>query len=191
VLVAAQQEARALGHGWVGTEHLLLGLLHEREGPAARVLRDLKLELDAVRPEIARIAGDREELEPGPFPLTPRVKRVLELALREALSLGDDLIEPPHLLVALGRESEGVAAQILAEHGADVAKLRGITTYAMSHLALPPQRGVASVPMEYRAVALEGDAGEWTRRLNELAGEGWELESLMPDRAVFRRPRQS
>ena len=193
VLSAAQQEARALKHNYIGTEHLLLAILRDPEGPAARALAAQGIVFEGVRNRVAEEIGEGEEVTPGQIPFTPRTKKVLELAFREALETGEDLMEPQHILVAIAREGEGFAAEILAEHGADLRKLRGLVTYAAGHF--PPAPGEIGPPWlpggwEYQVVTLVGSAEDWTRRLNELAGEGWQLESVQPDRAVFRRPRR-
>jgi ATP-dependent Clp protease ATP-binding subunit ClpC len=117
-VVLAQDEARGLGHNYIGTEHLLLGLLREEEGIAARVLEARKVDLDVVRAEVSRIVGIGEALETGQVSFTPRAKRVLELSLKEALALGHDWIGTEHVLLGLAREKEGVAALILADLGA-------------------------------------------------------------------------
>ena len=124
VVVLAQEEARALRHNYIGTEHLLLGLLREEEGLAARVLGDLGVTVDRVRGQVVRIVGSGEEVTSGQIPFTPRAKKVLELALREALSLGHNYIGTEHLLLALVRENEGVAARILLDFDADSEKIR-------------------------------------------------------------------
>jgi ATP-dependent Clp protease ATP-binding subunit ClpC len=103
-VVLAQDEARGLGHNYIGTEHLLLGLLREEEGIAARVLEARKVDLDVVRAEVSRIVGIGEALETGQVPFTPRAKRVLELSLKEALALGHDWIGTEHVLLGLARE---------------------------------------------------------------------------------------
>jgi plasmid stability protein len=192
VLVAAQQEARQLGHGYLGGEHLLLGVLREPGGPVSRVLEEQRLSLTTVRARVAEEVGEGGDVPPGPLPFTPRAKKALELALREALDSGEDLIEPQHILVGLAREGEGFAAKILAEQGADPSTLRGMTAYAAAHLSpVPAQIGPPWAPgeFEYHVAPLEGTAEEWTRRLNELAADGWQLEGVQPDRAVFRRQR--
>jgi ATP-dependent Clp protease ATP-binding subunit ClpA len=118
VVVLAQDEARLLKHNYIGTEHILLGLLREAEGLAARVLESLGVTLDDVRLQVARIIGEGEEVATaGQIPFTPRSKKVLELALREALSLGHDYIGTEHILLGVVREGEGVAATILAGFG--------------------------------------------------------------------------
>jgi ATP-dependent Clp protease ATP-binding subunit ClpC len=111
VVVLAQDEARTLKHNYIGTEHILLGLLREEEGLAARVLRSLDITVEEVRAQVARIIGQGDEPPDANVPFTPRAKKVLELALREALSLGDNYIGTEHILLALVRENEGVAAR--------------------------------------------------------------------------------
>jgi ATP-dependent Clp protease ATP-binding subunit ClpC len=126
VVVFAQDEARGLGHNYIGTEHLLLGLLREQEGLAARVLQSLDVTLEEARAQVVRIIGQSdEEVTNGHVPLTPRSKKVLELALREALSLGHEYVGTEHILLGLVRENEGVAARILLDFDADAEKIRG------------------------------------------------------------------
>jgi ATP-dependent Clp protease ATP-binding subunit ClpC len=124
VVVLAQDEARALKHNYIGTEHLLLGLLREEEGLAARVLESLDITVEEVRAQVARIVGQGDEVTTGQIPFTPRAKKVLELALREALSLGHNYIGTEHILLGLVRENEGVAARILLDFDADAEKIR-------------------------------------------------------------------
>jgi ATP-dependent Clp protease ATP-binding subunit ClpC len=124
VVVLAQDEARALKHNYIGTEHILLGLLREEEGLAARVLESLDITVEEVRAQIARIVGQGDEVTTGQIPFTPRAKKVLELALREALSLGHNYIGTEHILLGLVRENEGVAARILLDFDADAEKIR-------------------------------------------------------------------
>jgi ATP-dependent Clp protease ATP-binding subunit ClpC len=118
VVVLAQDEARGLGHNYIGTEHLLLGLLREEEGIAARVLVSRKLSLEEVRVEVGRIIGPGDVLPERQIPFTPRAKKTLELSLREALSLGHNYIGPEHILLGLAREGGGVAAGIMLQAGA-------------------------------------------------------------------------
>ena len=121
----AQEEARLLGHSFIGTEHLLLGLIHEGEGVAARALESLGVTLEAVRQKVAETLGGPGSAEPsGSPPFTPRAKKVLELALRESLQLGHDFVGTEHLLLGLVREGEGVAVQVLAMLGADPLRVR-------------------------------------------------------------------
>jgi ATP-dependent Clp protease ATP-binding subunit ClpC len=123
VVVLAQDEARALKHNYIGTEHILLGLLRE-DGLAARVLESLDITVEEVRAQVARIVGQGDEVTTGQIPFTPRAKKVLELALREALSLGHNYIGTEHILLGLVRENEGVAARILLDFDADADKIR-------------------------------------------------------------------
>ena len=124
VVVLAQEEARTLKHNYIGTEHVLLGLLREEEGLAARVLESLDITAEKVRSQVVRIVGSGEEVTSGQIPFTPRAKKVLELALREALSLGHNYIGTEHILLGLIRENEGVAARILLDFDADADKIR-------------------------------------------------------------------
>ncbi|HLI32801.1 MAG TPA: AAA family ATPase [Solirubrobacteraceae bacterium] len=124
VVVLAQEEARTLKHNYIGTEHILLGLLREEEGLAARVLESLDITVERVRAQVVRIVGSGEEVTSGQIPFTPRAKKVLELALREALSLGHNYIGTEHILLGLVRENEGVAARILVDFDADSEKIR-------------------------------------------------------------------
>jgi hypothetical protein len=124
VVVLAQDEARALKHNYIGTEHILLGLLREEEGLAARILESLDITVEEVRAQVARIVGQGDEVTTGQIPFTPRAKKVLELALREALSLGHNYIDTEHILLGLVRENEGVAARILLDFAADAEKIR-------------------------------------------------------------------
>jgi hypothetical protein len=124
VVVLAQEEARTLKHNYIGTEHILLGLLREEEGLAARVLESLDITVERVRAQVVRIVGTGEEVTSGQIPFTPRAKKVLELALREAHRLGDNYIDTEHILLSLVRENEGVAARILLDFDADFEKIR-------------------------------------------------------------------
>jgi ATP-dependent Clp protease ATP-binding subunit ClpC len=123
VVVFAQDEARRLGHGYIGTEHLLLGILREEEGLGARVLGSLGVAVEETRERVATIVGRGDETPAGQIPFTPNAKRALELSLQEALSLGDGFIGTEHLLLGLCRESQGVAAQILIEAGAHPVRI--------------------------------------------------------------------
>ena len=127
VVVLAQDEARALRHNYIGTEHLLLGLLREEEGLGARVLESFGVTVEDVRRDVERIIGVGDEVENGQIPFTPRGKKVLELALREAQSLGHNHIGTEHILLGLARENEGVAARILMDHGASARALAAKT----------------------------------------------------------------
>ena len=124
VVVLAQEEARMLNHGYIGTEHILLGLIHEGEGVAAKALESLSISLDGVREQVQEIIGQGQQAPSGHIPFTPRAKKVLELSLREALQLGHNYIGTEHILLGLIREGEGVAAQVLVKLGADLNRVR-------------------------------------------------------------------
>ncbi|MDP9243101.1 MAG: ATP-dependent Clp protease ATP-binding subunit [Actinomycetota bacterium] len=124
VVVLAQEEARMLNHNYIGTEHILLGLIHEGEGVAAKALESLNISLDAVRQQVEEIIGQGQAAPTGHIPFTPRAKKVLELSLREALQLGHNYIGTEHILLGLIREGEGVAAQVLQKLGADLNRVR-------------------------------------------------------------------
>jgi ATP-dependent Clp protease ATP-binding subunit ClpC len=124
VVVLAQEEARLLNHSYIGTEHILLGLIHEGEGVAAKALESLNISLEAVRAQVEEIIGTGGSSPSGHIPFTPRAKKVLELSLREALQLGHNYIGTEHILLGLIREGEGVAAQVLVKLGADLSRVR-------------------------------------------------------------------
>ncbi|MGI9171664.1 MAG: ATP-dependent Clp protease ATP-binding subunit [Candidatus Nanopelagicus sp.] len=124
VVVLAQEEARMLNHNYIGTEHILLGLIHEGEGVAAKGLESLGISLEAVRSQVEEIIGPGQQAPSGHIPFTPRAKKVLELSLREALQLGHNYIGTEHILLGLIREGEGVAAQVLVKLGADLSRVR-------------------------------------------------------------------
>ncbi len=124
VVVLAQEEARMLNHNYIGTEHILLGLIHEGEGVAAKALESLNISLGAVREQVQEIIGQGQQAPSGHIPFTPRAKKVLELSLREALQLGHNYIGTEHILLGLIREGEGVAAQVLVKLGADLNRVR-------------------------------------------------------------------
>jgi ATP-dependent Clp protease ATP-binding subunit ClpC len=124
VVVLAQEEARMLNHNYIGTEHILLGLIHEGEGVAAKALESLGISLEGVREQVEEIIGQGQTAPAGHIPFTPRAKKVLELSLREALQLGHNYIGTEHILLGLIREGEGVAAQVLQKLGADLNRVR-------------------------------------------------------------------
>src|SRR5687767_5166452 len=124
VVVLAQEEARMLSHNYIGTEHILLGLIHEGDGIAAKALESLGVSLEAVRAQVEEIIGQGQQAPSGHIPFTPRAKKVLELSLREALQLGHNYIGTEHILLGLIREGEGVAAQVLVKLGADLNRVR-------------------------------------------------------------------
>jgi ATP-dependent Clp protease ATP-binding subunit ClpA len=123
-VVLAQEEARLLNHNYIGTEHLLLGLIRESEGVAAKALTSLGIELDTVREHVEQIVGRGSQEPSGHIPFTPRAKKVLELSLREALQLSHNYIGTEHILLGMIREGEGVAAQVLGQLGADLSRVR-------------------------------------------------------------------
>ena len=124
VVVLAQEEARMLNHNYIGTEHILLGLIHEGEGVAAKAMEGMGISLEAVRAQVEEIIGQGQQAPSGHIPFTPRAKKVLELSLREALQLGHNYIGTEHILLGLIREGEGVAAQVLVKLGADLNRVR-------------------------------------------------------------------
>jgi len=148
----AQEEARLLRHNYVGTEHLLLGLLYEGEGIAAQALGSLGVSLQAVRAQVEQIIGHGPTTPTGHIPFTPRAKKALELSLREALALGHNYIGTEHLLLGLIRDGEGVAAQVLARFDADHARLRelvlGLVTDDCQEPGVPTRLVRVSVPAD-------------------------------------------
>ena len=166
VVVLAQEEARGLKHNYIGTEHLLLGLLREEEGIAAQVLITLEVTLDEVRIQVAQIVGTGDEAAAGQIPFTPRAKKVLELALREALSLGHNYIGTEHILLGLIKENEGVAARILLEFDADSEKIRN---EIMRKLTGSARRTPVPQSEQKKRIKLLDQFG---RNLTKLAAEG-------------------
>ena len=134
VVILAQGEARLLNHNYIGTEHILLGLIHEHEGVAAKALESLDISLESVRGQVEEIIGQGAKPPGGHIPFTPRAKRVLELSLREALQLGHNYIGTEHILLGLIREGEGVAAQVLVKLGADLARVREQVVHLLATL---------------------------------------------------------
>jgi ATP-dependent Clp protease ATP-binding subunit ClpA len=145
VVVLAQEEARTLKHNYIGTEHLLLGLLREQQGIPARVLESLDVTVERVRAQVVRIVGAGEEVTDGQVPFTPRAKKVLEMALREALSLSVNYIGTEHILLGLTRETEGVAARILLDFDADPETIRRAVIRMLSGSEGPTQVRLTSV----------------------------------------------
>ena len=145
VVVLAQEEARLLNHNYIGTEHILLGLIHEGEGVAAKALESLGISLEAVRSQVEEIIGQGGSSPSGHIPFTPRAKKVLELSLREALQLGHNYIGTEHILLGLIREGEGGAAQVLVKLGADLSRVRQQVIQLLSGYSGPGQ-GEGSEP---------------------------------------------
>ncbi len=141
VVVLAQEEARLLNHNYIGTEHILLGLIHEGEGVAAKALESLGISLEAVRNQVEEIIGQGGSSPSGHIPFTPRAKKVLELSLREALQLGHNYIGTEHILLGLIREGEGVAAQVLVKLGADLSRVRQQVIQLLSGYSGPAGSG--------------------------------------------------
>jgi ATP-dependent Clp protease ATP-binding subunit ClpC len=170
VVVLAQDEARTLKHNYIGTEHILLGLLREEEGLAARVLDSLDITVEEVRAQVARIVGQGDEVTTGQIPFTPRAKKVLELALREALSLGHNYIGTEHILLGLVRENEGVAARILLDFDADAEKIRNEIIRMLSGPGRRTQgaAGAAGEKGQKSSKLLD----QFGRNLTKLASEG-------------------
>jgi ATP-dependent Clp protease ATP-binding subunit ClpC len=146
VVVLAQEEARMLNHNYIGTEHILLGLIHEGEGVAAKGLESLGISLEGVRSQVEEIIGQGQQAPSGHIPFTPRAKKVLELSLREALQLGHNYIGTEHILLGLIREGEGVAAQVLVKLGADLNRVRQQVIQLLS--GYQGKEAVASGPAE-------------------------------------------
>ena len=147
VVVLAQEEARTLNHNYIGTEHVLLGLIHEGEGVAAKALASLGISLEAVRQQVEAIIGQGPRAPSGHIPFTPRAKKVLELALREALQLGHNYIGTEHILLGLISEGEGVAAQVLVKLGADLNRVRQQVTQLL-HGSPGTEPAAAGAPSE-------------------------------------------
>ena len=174
VVVLAQEEARMLHHNYIGTEHILLGLIHEGEGVAAKALESLGISLDAVRQQVEEIIGQGQQAPSGHIPFTPRAKKVLELTRREAEQLGHNYIGTEHILLGLIREGNGVAAQVLVMLGADLNRVR-LTVIQLLHghparepvstrsaaqeLRLPPGLQARLDEVEQRLAAIEQRLG--------------------------------
>jgi ATP-dependent Clp protease ATP-binding subunit ClpC len=172
VLVLAQEEARLLNHSFIGTEHILLGLIHEGEGVAAKALDSLGITLEAVREKVEETIGMTGSPPSGSPPFTPRAKKVLELSLREALQLGHSYIGTEHMLLGLVREGEGVAAQVLVSLGADLGKVRQQVIQMMS--GYQGKEAVGAAPGSNAGDAQSGSAvlDQFGRNLTQLARDG-------------------
>ncbi|HZU57105.1 MAG TPA: ATP-dependent Clp protease ATP-binding subunit [Actinocrinis sp.] len=171
VVVLAQEEARMLNHNYIGTEHILLGLIHEGEGVAAKALESLGISLEAVRQQVEEIIGQGQQAPSGHIPFTPRAKKVLELSLREALQLGHNYIGTEHILLGLIREGEGVAAQVLVKLGADLNRVRQQVIQLLSGYSQGKEAATAGAPAEGTpATSLVLD--QFGRNLTQAAREG-------------------
>jgi len=187
VVVLAQEEARMLNHNYIGTEHILLGLVHEGEGSAAKALESLGISLEGVRAQVQEIIGRGQLTPTGHIPFTPRAKKVLELSLREALQLGHNYIGTEHILLGLIREGEGVAAQVLVKLGADLPRVRQQVTALLSggQGEEPVQAGKrASESVPATSVVLDQFGRNLTQAAREgtldpVIGRGKEIERVM------------
>jgi len=172
VVVLAQEEARMLNHNYIGTEHILLGLIHEGEGVAAKALESLGISLEGVRQQVEEIIGQGQQAPSGHIPFTPRAKKVLELSLREALQLGHNYIGTEHILLGLIREGEGVAAQVLVKLGADLNRVRQQVIQLLSGYQgkEPAAAGTGAQGEAAPSTSLVLD--QFGRNLTQLAREG-------------------
>jgi ATP-dependent Clp protease ATP-binding subunit ClpC len=176
VVVLAQEEARALGHGYIGTEHILLGLLSEGEGLAAQALGALEITLDAAREQVTEMIGEGAGQPSGHIPFTPRTKKVLELSLREAQRLGDGYIGTEHILLGVAREGEGVGAQVLDRLGASTDRvLAQVLTTARTAPGEEPRRvSVGRMPVTQPA-----NVRAMMSRLDDIAERLTRIEALL------------
>ncbi|GIJ62579.1 ATP-dependent Clp protease ATP-binding subunit [Virgisporangium aurantiacum] len=183
VVVLAQEEARLLNHNYIGTEHILLGLVHEGEGVAAKALESIGVSLDGVRRQVEEIIGHGQQDPGGHIPFTPRAKRVLELSLREALQLGHNYIGTEHILLGLIREGEGVAAQVLVKLGADLRRVREKVTQLLSGAeSAVAGAAVADPPAHTASPTLD----QYGRNLTRAAMSG-ELDPMIGREAEVQR----
>jgi len=178
VVVLAQEEARLLNHNYIGTEHILLGLIHEGEGVAAKALESLSISLESVRGQVEEIIGQGGSSPSGHIPFTPRAKKVLELSLREALQLGHNYIGTEHILLGLIREGEGVAAQVLVKLGADLARVREQVIQLLSAY------GGVSGSGEKAGATTGGGSGDSSSGSHVLDQFGRNLTQLARDKAL-------
>jgi len=189
VLVLAQEEARLLNHNFIGTEHILLGLIHEGEGVAAKALESLGISLEAVREKVEETIGPAGSSSTGSPPFTPRAKKVLELSLREALQLGHNYIGTEHMLLGLVREGEGVAAQVLVNLGADLSRVRQqviqlLSGYAAGKEGAPSGSGPTSQEAPTGSPVLDQFGRNLTqlardKKLDPVIGREREIERVM------------
>ncbi len=174
VVVLAQEEARMLDHNYIGTEHILLALIHEGQGVAARALTALGISLAATRQAVEDIIGRGTQAPSGHIPFTPRSKKVLELSLREALQLGSDYIGTEHILLGLIREGDGVAAQVLVSSGVDLNRARQQVIQLLHDRREPDAPVFASAPPLFSAAApptgddLVGKLASFAARLSTI-----------------------
>jgi len=193
VVVLAQEEARMLDHNYIGTEHLLLGLIHEGEGVAAKALEAMGISLDAVRQQVEAIIGRGEQAPSGHIPFTPRAKRVLELSLRESGVLGHNYIGTEHILLGLVREGEGVAAQVLVKLGADLNRVRQIVIQLLDghgSEGRPKPRGMRAGMIEDVLARLDSMDGRLTA-IERWVGIGPDVRDLDQEIAQLRRDKEA
>ena len=183
VVVLAQEEARLLNHNYIGTEHILLGLIHEGEGVAAKALESLGISLEGVRSQVEEIIGQGGSSPSGHIPFTPRAKKVLELSLREALQLGHNYIGTEHILLGLIREGEGVAAQVLVKLGADLSRVRQQVIQLLSGYSGSGQQGQGG-PGEKASATSGGVSGETPSGSLVLDQFGRNLTQLAKDKKL-------
>jgi ATP-dependent Clp protease ATP-binding subunit ClpC len=181
VVVLAQEEARLLGHGYIGTEHLLLGLIHEGEGIGSQALDRLGITLKSVREQVEEIIGRGASVPSAAFPFSPRVKKVLELSRREALQLNHNYIGPEHILLGLAREGEGIAAQIWVRLGVATVQIRPLVLQLLSSKPHPepkpdPELNEAEKIIRQRFVGSSMKAEEATIRT--IAFQGTDAEAV-------------
>ena len=172
VVVLAQEEAKMLNHNYIGTEHILLGLIHEGEGVAAKALEQLDISLDAVRAQVTDIIGTGQQPPAGHIPFTPRAKKVLELSLREALQLGHSYIGTEHILLGLIREGEGVAAQVLVKLGADLGRVRQEVIKLLSGYQAGKESATVGAPEQQGETKGSQVLDQFGRNLTQAAREG-------------------
>ena len=171
VVVLAQDEARMLNHNYIGTEHILLGLIHEGEGVAAKALESLGISLEAVREQVEEIIGHGQQAPTGHIPFTPRAKKVLELSLREALQINHTYIGTEHILLGLIREGEGVAAQVLIKLGADLNRVRTQVLQLLSGFQAGKESATAGAPDVGPSPASSKVLDQFGRNLTQAARE--------------------
>jgi ATP-dependent Clp protease ATP-binding subunit ClpC len=170
VVVLAQDEARMLNHGHIGTEHILLGLVHEGHGVAAKALESLGISLAVVRQQVEEIIGRGQQQPPsGHIPFTPRAKKVLELSLREALQLGHTYIGTEHILLGLIREGEGVAAQVLIGLGVDLNRAQQQVIQLVTGWAEPEDPAAAAGDLRAQLASVAARLAAIERRLRDVA----------------------
>jgi hypothetical protein len=190
VVVLAQEESRLLNHNYIGTEHILLGLIDEGEGVAARALESLEISLEDVRAQVQEIIGHGGEAPEGHIPFTPRAKKVLELSLREGMQLGHNYIGTEHILLGLIREGDGVAAQVLVKLGADLSSVRQrvIQLLPGSHGsgASAQTSGFLGVPGQNPSLAYDtGFVSRAVRRCSFCGRDLWEVDHYVAGAAAF------